>query len=467
MRRFFIPAVLLIGLILFAGACTRSNQAATAIPASEAAAVEELPTDTGPVEAASSAAPTTEAAAEATPAEGIGGGGDSLVITQQSMFVDQFNRWQIVGEVRNDTPTPLTSVELLVEIQGPANTTLFTDVTSLLVPNIAPGGVAPFIYTINDPTITPESAIVTVTSTAAADITPVTLDIANAHFSQNEFNEFHCTGEIVNNSGVPVDVDGLAAAVLDSSGALVSADWFWAVAQHLEPGESSPFRASPIGPAGEAAQCRVYVDARQADSVPGYAVQVLGSSYYRDIFDTGHLVGEVRNDSAETLVIQLVAGMYDAEGRVIDADTTSIPISVAPGETAAYDFSTLSATNYSQETATAFVSATVIVDSFWTYPAFTEQTVLVVDNFAASLDEGSILVTGDVVNNQTFMADFIVVALRFRDPAGAIVAQGNASVFEPIPPGASAPFDIRVYLPPDVDPTTLSPEIVAKTDLPE
>ena len=465
MKRNYIWAILLILFTLVPAACNREESSEAQGDGQAVATQPEVAALPTAEQIPEPSSPPAEAVEQ--PAEGIGGGGEGLTISQQHMFIDQFNRWQIVGEVRNDSTDTLTSVELLLDIRGANDANLFTDVTSLLVANVAPGASAPFAYTINDSVVTPEAAVVTVTSSVAANITPVSLDVINTHLAIDDFGDFHCTGEIANNTGTPVDVDGLAAAVIDSSGKLATADWFWAVAQHLEPGASSPFRVSPIGPVADPSECRIYVDARQSESLIGFDVEVFGSRYYRDVFDTGHLVGEVRNNSAQTLFIQLVAGMYAADGRVLDADVTSIPLAVGPAETAAFDFTTLSATNYTRASAAAFASAKVAVDPFWTYEAFSEQTILVIDDFAASIDGGTVLVTGSVTNNQSFLAEFIVVATKFRDASGAIVAQGNTSIFEPIPSGSSASFDMRIYLPPDIDATSLSPEIVAKTDLPE
>jgi hypothetical protein len=70
-----------------------------------------------------------------------------------------------------------------------------------------------------------------------------------------------------------------------------------------------------------------------------YEITVLEEHYYIDSEGNVHLVGVLRNDSDTSLIISLVAGIYDQANNVLDANTVSLALyELAPGGSLAYDF---------------------------------------------------------------------------------------------------------------------------------
>ncbi|MEK7312363.1 MAG: FxLYD domain-containing protein [Chloroflexota bacterium] len=406
--------------------------------------------------------------------EGIGGGGSDLAVINTAFLPRSDGGWRLLGEVANNSSTTVSSVSLQIEWFDASGTSLGSDTGYALTTNIVPGETAPFIYSIYDTGLQLGSFTATITEfTSVQDFPRAKVDVEHAVLTVDDFGDFHCTGELANNTSAPVTIGGLAAAVLDKNGALVSADSYWAAIRHLEPGERTPFRISPVGFSGAVASdhsCHTYVDAETAEAIPPAAVAFVDANgdgdsgndihLYVDVLGSGHLVGEMINNGNEPLAVQLVAGLYDANGNVIDADFAGPPVALEPGQTLPFDFTTFSATNYNQALRGQIASFVVKVDPFWTYPVFGQQVQLKSQNGSAASDNGVITETVDVLNDQSFNVDYAFVLATVTDPSGKVVGYGYTST-DPIAAGASVNVSVTVYVDPALDPASLTVSVIA------
>lgn len=414
----------------------------------------------------------------ATPPEGIGGGGSGeLAVINTAFHPRADGGWRLVGEVANNTAAPVSSLSLRLEWFDAAGASLGSDAGYALVTNLAPGETAPFIYNIYDSGLQLNSFTATIGEfTSSQELSRAQLDVEHAVLTVDDFGDFHCTGELVNNGSAPATIAGLAAAILDGNGVMVTADTYWAAARYLAPAERSPFRITPLGFSGAAAagySCRIFIDAVIAEAIPPSPLAFvdadgdgnLDTHYFVDSFGGGHLVGEVVNNGSEPLSVQLVAGLYDGGGNVIDADFASLPVPLDPGQALPFDFTSLSATNFNETLAGQAARFTVQVDPYWTFPVFTRQVELKPQNGVAANDNGTITETVEVLNDQSFAVDYAFVIARVADSSGRVVGYGYTST-TPVAAGEIVGVSVVIYVDPALDPASLTVSVLAVAPLP-
>ncbi len=413
----------------------------------------------------------------------IGGGGGiaagELQVVNTNVVQRADGSWRLLGEAANGTEATAANVSLQIEWFEASGQSLGSDVAYLLTTNVAPGETAPFLYDIYDTGVPLASfTAVVVDFTSSNDLTRAALDLEHAAFTIDDYGDFHCTGELVNNTNDPVLIESLAATILDNNRALFSADSYWAVTRYLEPGERTPYRISPLGATGAVVSdyfCYVYVDAVAAEPVPANAVAFKDTNddgdnsndvlYFVDTLGYSHLVGEVVNNGDEAMNVRLVGSLYNAEGNVIDVDFNSVPAPLNPGETLPFDFTTFSATNYNAALRDETARFTVQVDPYWTYAAIAEYAALETRNGSATEEEGIITETVDVVNTQTFDVDYAYVVASVADASGQVVGYSYATT-DPIAAGATVKTQITIYVDPALDSSELKVNLIVKAPKP-
>ena len=462
-------AALALGIV----ACTCGSQ----LGGLTATATPPPPATTAPVVNTPAPAPTKPVIG----GEGGGGGiaAGELQVVNTNVVQRADGGWRLLGEVANGTEAAAVNVSLQIEWFDASGQSLGTEVAYLLTTNIAPGETAPFLYNIYDTGVPLASFTATVIDfTSSQDLARAALDLEHAAFTIDDYGDFHCTGELVNNTDGPVLIEGLAASILDNNRALFAVDSYWAVTRYLEPGESTPYRISPLGAEGAVVSdyfCYVYIDAVVAEPVPANAIAFKDTngdgdnsndvSYFVDTLGYSHLVGEVVNNGDEAMNVRLIGGLYNSEGNVIDVDFNSVPVPLNPGETLPFDFTTLSATNYNTALRDETASFTVQVDPYWTYAALTEYAALETRNGSATEEGGIITETVDVVNTQTFDVEVAYVVASVTDPSGQVVGYSFAAT-DPIAAGATVKTQITIYVDPALEPSELKVNLIVKAPKP-
>jgi len=200
-----------------------------------------------------------------------------------------------------------------------------------------------------------------------------------------------------------------------------------------------------------------------------FAVSFLEESHYFDSDGDFHLVGELRNDSDLNLSISLVAAYYDPAGLVLDVDRVDLPVfSLAPGEHAFYNFDSwgpLSTSPGAFETASKYL---IFVDQGWTWETGSRVVDLAYSDGGFEFDPyWGLVFNGEVINDSGDLVNGgqVVVVTREKE-SGALLAVGSATLFDEIPAGGRADYEVIVEVGMDFDLSAFQYDLIAMGEVP-
>jgi len=276
---------------------------------------------------------------------------------------------------------------------------------------------------------------------------------------------------VINNGTTPVEVNGLAAALFDQAGELVTTAYVSVIKHHLEPGETGPFRVSLYAPTEQLdtlTEYEFYWDTVVAE--PAELVDFTFSDFYdyMDGYDNFHLAGTITNNGTLNMSVSLVAGIYDATGNVLDAASLSLPIYyIGPGETLPVDFDSWGPLNYTDATYDISDEYMVSVDYYWTYESYSELVTISTRDDSNTFDNDEAKFIGYVVNDsgKDLTGATVVVAIYEKGTDKLLATEYNW-IFDDIANGAEAAYEVTVYLPLELDPATVDYVITAVGELP-
>jgi hypothetical protein len=307
---------------------------------------------------------------------------------------------------------------------------------------------------------------------SAAQLEQALVEIRNVLVTIDDDSDIHITGEIYNSNFDPIQIDDLAGAIFDTTGNLLAAASTTVLGRYLDPGEVTPFRitmTNPIEGIANVTRYELFVNA-QAVAPEGFYDLVIAETHetYVDTSGFFHLVGEITNNSDESLDIELVAGLYDEAGTVLDAASTGLAVyALAPGETLPYDFLYWGPINYKDEVFDQTDSYSVQWDPYWTWTSSTEYVAVPVNEISTEFDDYYATYTGEILNNtETPLSGGVVIISLYNKNNGALVATNYEMFFDEIPVDGQADYDIYIDISSDWDLTNLEAQIIAKGELP-
>ena len=367
-------------------------------------------------------------------------------IVSQSHYNDSRGNFHVVGEVKNGGTRALTHLELTVTIQDASGKSLLKDSHSNVVDSLtfspmldtlAPNESSPFDFTLSSDAGAPDRWKVTVAGQQIADITRPQYEVKNTQMKPNGSGGFFITGEIYNKSNTTeIVIHNLAGAVLDQDKKIVAANTssdyalFLTTAGSSSGKDSTPFRIDVDNPGGSPDQFATYLDveAAQSGAVTSYDTRLDITNHYFDENNEYHLVGTVTNNSQELLTTVLVGGLYDKNGVVLDACSTSIVVNIAPGETIPYDVNTFSNVSTNSDEAARLDHYTVQLDPYNTFPSSVQSILpkFLGDTYEKNGDTWSF--SGMVGNDSNkFLTDERVIVEVF-DENNTLVAVGSETL---------------------------------------
>lgn len=405
----------------------------------------------------------TEAAGEPT--------GDIIAIDQVHGFYDLYDTLNVVGLVTNNTSRAIDNIEVEVEIFDAAGASLYKETTYVDLYTIAPGESTPFSLYVFDDIPNADNFVATVVGNSVTDLERATVDVANSVMTIDDDGSVHLTGELVNNTDQPVLINSLAGAVFNANGEIIISESYNVMIRYLDPGDSGPFRVTITGPKDGTADLtdyKIYIDAEVTNAVTPFNVTVSDAINYSDDYDDLHLVGQVVNNGDLTLNVYLVAGLYDAEGNVIDAASLTLPFTaLKPGEMSPYDFDFWGAVNNTSGLLDKATEYSVQVDAWWTYETSTEMFDLTTANDNFTFDSFGGTLTGQVVNNSGGPIGSATVVVYFvSKETGLVVGMGDTYVYEEIADGASLEYTLYLYPEAGFDLSTVDYFIIVKGQRP-
>jgi len=353
-------------------------------------------------------------------------------ILEVSGFDDDSNNWVVVGLMRNDTDTAVSNIEVDVQLLDSSGNILYTNSAYTGLYSLAPGETSPFVMYSDQAVPGAETAVATIESNETASFTRSTIDYQGISLIADDYNDIYLSGEVVNISSSPVSVRSLAAGIFDDSGALVTSNLAFPWVSYLAPGDVAPFSVlmeAPVGQAGALlTHYTLYADAQITSAAAAYDLPV--SEEHSDFQDTSgqfHLAGELTNNSDQTLTVNLIAGIYDSDGNVVDAASFFTPIGVPPGIIIPYEFSSWGPMNYATGAYDRAARYQIFYD--WDY-IFTSDPVytLSIPSEQNTADSAGLNFSGSVLNDSGYALSTVIVYIGIYEQAtGQIVAAAFTS----------------------------------------
>ena len=157
---------------------------------------------------------------------------------------------------------------------------------------------------------------------------------------------------------------------------------------------------------------------------------------------------------------------YDEDGNVIDVGTTDTPFfTISPFETNPYDLSGWSILDYTEGLAGSRVL--VQVDYGWTWTKDDNTVVLDTIGEDNTFDEFEGVFSGQVVNNSGGPVTGATIVVAFYDQTtGELRGTGFDWIFDEIPAGGTADYEVRIPIPAGFDINSASASWYVKGDLP-
>jgi len=397
--------------------------------------------------------------------------GDGVEIVNSLSYIDNYDYVHVVGLIRNNTADPVTNILLEVSITDANGDTILRDgeapvdtadgYTALYT--IAPDNETPFdFWTFVPDGMEASEYTVEIVSFDQGNIDRGELELQNAQMIADADGNLYFSGELVNLSNQPVLINSFAGAALDDNGNVLASDYTFAINRYLQAAgaagdyDRTPFLVTLDGPADQATQWSAYWDADLADEQDLVGVDFGEITTFYDDFGNLHLIGTAINNSNDPLYISLVAGLYAADGTVLDAATASVPIYVLPGGEAPFQFQYFSSVNFNQDQADLVDSYTIRVDRYWSYaPTFDTVELESANEDVGDDGSGIVKATGEVTNSSTKDLSSIVVIVAIYD-GNTLVGMEWTSLYptgEVYAPGDTATFEVSVYLDPALDTT--------------
>ncbi|HEX7567312.1 MAG TPA: FxLYD domain-containing protein [Anaerolineaceae bacterium] len=482
--KFLLFVLTLALLLLVLAACSASTPSPTTVPPTVAPTLAPTtpPTATSaPTKAPPTAVPPTPTSKPLPPTATPQAG---LHVVNFTSYKDSSGSFHVVGEIKNSDKKILTQMELTIEIKDASGASLLKDkndkaVDSLtfspMLSNLAPNESSPFDYTLNAGASTPDakSVKVTVSGQNTSDVTRAAVQIQNAQMVASGADSYLVSGEIVNKGDKPVEIHDLAAALVDKNSQVISTDTSMNYAIYLKPAgdqsklDTTPFYLRVNNPGTKPADFKTYLDAQEVEQPVSYAVKVDITNNYFDDLGAFHSIGNIINKSEDILTTQIVAGLYDKDGVVLDAYSTSSPVNLAVDEVMPYDISTFENVNGSPDEAKRLDHFTVQIDDYFTFPSSIETVPLKSANDKTAKNDTNTewTVTGQVANNSSKNLSSVIVMVGVYDDKGNPVAV-NYNYISPsgdsIAPGDVNSYKVVVVLDPKADTTGYTVKTLVK-----
>ena len=396
---------------------------------------------------------------------------DEMNISSLKGYLGDYGYWHFTGLLSNNSSSNLTDLEILIEITDEAGTVLKKEVVSPMMAELVAGESTPFELWVYEALPTLDHYTAQVISCQASESQRATVEIESVTRVVDRFNITHLTGEVTNNGTQPVVIENLAAALYNEAGELVTAAPAKVFMHYLEAGKSGPFRIELHAPADLLAslgEYKFFANAVITNPAAIFDLAVNDFNSYIDIADSFHLFGLVSNNSDKLLNVELVAGIYDEAGNVLDAASMSLPVTtIAPGESIPLDFDNWGPMSHTAEGFDKAKEYSVDIDYAATRPATSSMVTLTTQEDTNSYVTGQARFFGQVVNNTgNRLSGAVVIVILYERGSNHLLATGYTWILDEISKGKEVPYIINVDVPTGFDTTNMEYELIVRGKLP-
>lgn len=383
-----------------------------------------------------------------------------------------FSYYHLVGNIYNGTDTAVTHVELTISIKDASGQTLLKDdadnpvetvVINPLLWTLQPGQSAPFAYLLNMEEGKPETYEAKVANFIPTDAKEVKVEVQNDQMVKGDDGTVYIVGELVNLGETAVELNTMAGAALDSDRHVVAANSYAAMAGYLAPaGDASgndrtAFRISMSGPAPTAKSGAVYIDAEPVRTEKAPDLELSAPSFYLDEAGYTHVVGSVTNKADEAVEVLILAGLYAADGTVLDADSAYLPYALEPGQSVPYHFNHFSGVDNVLGQSDKLDQAKVRVVSALANNY--EHVSLESRNTTQEQMGGNWHFSGEAVNNSGQRLSWATVVVAVYDQQGQLLATSDTDIYGEnsiIEPQEATAYQLDLDMPAGIDPAKIT-----------
>jgi hypothetical protein len=462
-------------------AATATGGAATAAATASVAPTEAAQaTDT---EAATTAAPTEAPAATATKV--LSG---KMDVGQLTSYVDSLKYYRLVGLVTNGTDKPVDNIVLAVQLADASGKTVLKDdsgnPTSTVTINtmlgaLGSGESSPFEFYMDSggaDTSGWKPKITVASSDALDTLDRATIGVENNLTTTDSAGDVWLTGELVNHSDQPAQINDLAGAAAPDANTIAAASTASAVSRLLAPAgdkfglDRTPFEIKLVGPIPSGAAAQFYIDAVLAQpdtlqSTDGLKLKL--ETAYVTSSDHVSVIATISNSGTETVTSRAVAGLYDAQGRVLDAAYEDTTFDIPPGAASQAIVYYFGSVNGNSDLIGKVVSYTAQIDPYWTFSVSHGVVSLKATKVTTETNGSTVTIKGTIVNTTKQTLDNPQVIVLARDASGKIVAGDwtGASGSSTFAAGAQTTFSLDLDLPKDADASQLTYDVQVQSQV--
>lgn len=409
--------------------------------------------------------------------------GGAVEVVSTSSFTDDFGGYYVMGEVINNLPTAVTSIELIISITDASGASLLKDEGGNIVnvlsfftmlTTLDTGETSPFSFYFDTASGIPANYAVTVLGFEAGVANRGQLQYENVQIIDDDSGYFILTGELVNQSSSWVHISGLAGGVLDDSNVVLSADWTGTYTAALAPSgdpssrDRTPFYITFPVPGTPATQWSIWWDADVETAITDYPLGVEVTNSYYDEYGSAHLVGTVTNNSDTALSSLIVAGLYAEDGTVLDASYSFLPATIQPRLAIPFDISYFNSVNWNEEQAALVDHYSVQYDPWNTFPPGSASVSLTPSGETIQKEGTTWTVSGSFTNTTSQDLSGVTIMVSIYDANTTLVAMGYAysyPVGDAYLPGDSGTYEIIIYLAPDMELSGLTTQTFILADI--
>lgn len=428
----------------------------------------ELPPTTAPAQAAPAAAAPAPTAAPTQAAPAAAPIPADVAVAEARVLRNALGQAIIAGTVVNATAAAVGGIELEITASDAAGDTLLKDswgsepadsaIFAPLAAALGPGEAAPFAYTIYEGE--PADFAVAVSHYAPAEAIPAQpLTIERAQFVTDVLGEQHLLGEVVNVAESDLSIQSLRVAVYAADDTLLTVEDADILVRQLgpagQPSASAPIDISLGELPGEPATYAVYAEVAPAEAAELPVTIAERFHSYVDAAGRLHLVGMIGNAGDAAVSTELTAGLYDADGVLLDRSGGGLYwLRLPAGAALPYDFSDFSLITSVPELAARLDRYTVQVDPQYTHREEAGDIAIEAAGEQLVAEGERWTVTGQARNSAEQPVGRVVVVAALLDADGnpKVVGSKILDTFEggALAPGATAEYEISLAPDPDL-----------------
>jgi hypothetical protein len=464
---FLVIFVLTLALATFACSALSSEEPTLPPPPTLEVIPTEPPPTSPPEPTATQPEPTPPPAKPTEPIEEEG-----IYVNTVSGFYDSNDNLVVVGLVTNNTDRAVDYVELEIEALDTNEAVIYTDTTYADVNSLAPGETSSFSMNTYEDLATADQVTAIVIANGATELDRAELEVRGVRVAVDDWGYGYLTGELVNNTGEAVLLNSLAGAFWDVNDELITADSYSVSMRYFDPGAIGPFRINLDWPKDESIEevtYSMYIDAEFTDPEDFLPLTISDTfNVYTDYWDSLHLVGDITNEGDEHWSVSLIAGIYNAEGDVLDAAEVSLDVSqLPPGEMLPFDFDWWGPIGGVEGMVDEAVRFVVQVERYWTWTTETRYKSIGTEDDAVDFDGSEYTFTGQLVNDTDGTLEGTIVLIYLVDNAtDQVLAMGSDWEYDEMAVGSKLAYEISIDVEDGFDDSNVTMVTISLGELP-